>query len=104
MENLNQQLIDKSLQSIDGIKRAEVSPFLYAKIIHHLKSNIPAPVYYSGVWLARLTFAVVLIISINTFTVWVVTNKNKPEINENVALQKMALEYFGTDEIDQLIY
>lgn len=104
MENLNQQLIDKSLQSIDGIKRAEASPFLYAKIIHLLKSKMPAPVYYSGVWLARLTFAVVLIISINTFTVWVVTHKTTPAINEHVELQKMAIEYFGNDELDQLIY
>ncbi len=104
MGNLNQPLIDKSLKSIDGIKRAEASPFLYAKIIHQLKSTMPAPVYYSGVWLARLTFAVVLIISINTFTVWVVTHKTTPAINEHVELQKMAIEYFGNDEIDQLIY
>ena len=104
MGNLDENQINKSIQSIDGIKRAEASPFLYAKIIHRLKSNVPAPAYYSGVWVARLTFAALFIISINTFTIWIVKNQTKTQVNEKMELQKMVNEYFGSDDIDHLIY
>lgn len=44
--------VNETIESISGIKRAEASPFLYAKVLHRLKQG-QSPAYIS----ARKAFA-----------------------------------------------
>lgn len=93
MKNTNKH-IDKTLASIEGIKRAEASPWLYGKIMHRLK-ELPTPVYYTGKVLFRLAMIAVFVCVINATTVKLLTQSATIKINEVDQLQQMANEYFG---------
>lgn len=86
--------INQAIASIEGIKRAEASPWLYGKIMHRLQ-QLPAPVYYTGKVLFRLAVAAVFIGVINVTTVKLFTQSATIKTSEADQLQQMANEYFG---------
>jgi len=64
MEPEKEQWINKVLGSLDGIQRAEASPFLFAKIRNRLTAE-PAPIYVPlrTVWLIAASFAMLLLLN-----------------------------------------
>ncbi|MES2560570.1 MAG: hypothetical protein V4590_12570 [Bacteroidota bacterium] len=105
MANRNEHIIDETLKSIDGMKRAGASPFLYGRIMERMKQQLPAPVYYTGKVILRFALAVMLVASLNVISVRVLKKQTKPQpLNEEMELQRMAQEYFGFENTNGYIY
>lgn len=104
MATPNNNLVDKTLSSIEGINRAETPPFLFGKIMHRIKTATPEPVYYTGAWLIRTAVTSVVIITLNALTIWVVNHQPKQQVNEQMELHKFAQEYFGNDNVASYYY
>ncbi|MES2689506.1 MAG: hypothetical protein V4658_03840 [Bacteroidota bacterium] len=94
MEPTEPHKISKAFESIDGIQRAEASPFLYGKIITRIRENIPAPVYYTGSVLIRFAMAMLLVAALNAATVGIL---KRPAANDDAQLRQLAKEYFGNE-------
>lgn len=101
----NQTKIEKSLNSLEGMAKAEPSPFLYGKILQRLQRPIDVEAYLPNSWLARLALGVVLVVLLNVVTLWVSTDTKKPKpINEQMELHKLSQEYFGGNEPASYFY
>ena len=95
--------IEKSLQSIEGMQRAEASPFLFGKIMGRIKQNVPEPIYYTTTVVVRFALAVLIVGMLNGLTVSILKRSANTTINENEALMNIAQEYFG-EQTTQYIY
>lgn len=105
MTNRDQHILEDTLNSLRGIKRAEASPFLYGRIMERMKEQLPAPAYYSGKIVIQFALAMLLIASLNIFSVSILRTKgNTQPINEEAALHGLAQEYFGFDNINTYAY
>lgn len=80
MEPKKDKWINDILNSIEGIKQAEPSPFLYAKIQHRLTATT-TPVYVSArsIWLAVASFALLLLLN------WRIINRQDASVKDNAA-------------------
>ena len=64
MEPEKEKWINRVLNSLDGMQRAEPSPFLYAKIQHRLADkNSPVYIPNRTVWLTLASFALLLLLN-----------------------------------------
>jgi hypothetical protein len=105
MTNKHNHLINEALNSVEGIQRAEASPFLYGKIIERLKQQLPEPIYYSGKVIVRFALAMLVIGSINALTVRIVKQQTTvPQLNEQMELNRLAQEYFGFENTNAYTY
>lgn len=105
MTNRNEHILDETLNSLKGMRRAEASPFLYGRIMERMKEQLPAPVYYSGKVVIQFALAMLLIASLNIFSVSVLKTKGKPQpMNEEAALNGLAQEYFGFENSNAYAY
>lgn len=86
--------IEKAMESMDGIQRAEASPFLYGKILERIRENIPVPVYYTGGVILRFAMAMLLVAALNALTVGIL---KRPAVDEDSRHQELAREYFGDE-------
>ncbi len=104
MKQLHQKQVERAMQSVEGIKRAEASPFLFGKILMKLEQHVPAPVYYSGKMILRFAMMLAVVVGLNTVTI-IKSKPLKPKqaqgINEEMELMKLAQEYFETDNLYQ---
>ncbi len=93
-----QQEIEKTLQSLDGITRAEANPFLYTR----LKARMDRK--NAGVWERTFSFVskpiiaiamVVLIMAVNGWVLWDRSDSpaNVTADNNNPAVSELANEY-----------
>lgn len=64
MEPNQEKWVNDILNSLDGVQRAEPSPFLFAKIRNRL-SKTPAPIYVSErvAWLTAASFALLFLLN-----------------------------------------
>ena len=61
MENTDfQNKIESTLNSLDGVKRAEVNPFLFTRIIEKMKQPAPGILKPMLIWQAATTMIIVL--------------------------------------------
>lgn len=104
MATPNNNLVDKTLTSIEGMNRADAPPFLFAKIMHRIKDVTPEPIYYTGTWLLRFAVAGVVIITFNATTIWLINHQPQKQVNEQMELHKIAQEYFGNDNVASYFY
>ncbi|MES2778398.1 MAG: hypothetical protein V4651_00740 [Bacteroidota bacterium] len=105
MTNTNEHIINETLNSLDGMTRAEASPFLYGRIMERMKQQLPAPVYYTGKAIIQFALAVVLVASLNVISVKTLKKQQKPHpMNEEMELQRMAQEYFGFENTNSYMY
>ena len=65
-KNDREEWIDSVMNSLDGMQRAQVNPFLYRKIADKLekKPALKAYVSPSKLWIATLSFVVLLAINV----------------------------------------
>lgn len=106
MSNPNEHLINDTLNSLDGMSRAEASPFLYGRIMERMKQQLPAPVYYTGKAIIQFAMAMLLVASLNVISVRSLKKQHKPHqpMNEEMELQRMAQEYFGFENTNNYMY
>lgn len=105
MTNRNEHIIDETLNSLDGMKRAEASPFLYGRIMERMKQQLPAPVYYTSKAVIQFALAMVMVASLNVISVSSLKKQiPKQPINEEMELQRMAQEYFGFENTNSYMY
>lgn len=95
--------IDYTLSSFDGIERAEASPFLFGRILERMKKESPI-VYYSGKKVLQFALAALFLISMNIFSVLLLKKQTKPKVNEQLQLNQVAQEYFGSENTTVVIY
>lgn len=91
MEPKQQQWINDVLRSLDGLPRAEPSPFLYAKIRNRLTER---PIGYAPkklVWLAAASFALLALLNWRLVGASEVPPANVP--NESASLRALASEW-----------
>lgn len=81
-----QQKIEETLTSLDGLSRAEASPYLYGKIRGRMQ-NATALVPQSLAW--RMVAALVIVALLNVFTL----RHAKPERTADSGAQSVASEY-----------
>jgi hypothetical protein len=99
MKHYSNQNIDKALQSLNGMKRAEASPFLFGKIMHKLSTQVPEPIYYSGKMILQFAMMLAVIISLNFITLKNHRKMKQPMISDESAIIQVAQEYFETDNL-----
>lgn len=105
MTNRNEHIINETLNSLDGMKRAEASPFLYGRIMERMKEQLPAPVYYTGKAIIQFALATVIIASLNVVSVKTLKKHQRPKVmNEEMELHRMAQEYFGFENTNGYMY
>ncbi len=61
--NEEEKWINAVLGSANGLQRAEPSPFLFAKIRHRLAPARPVYVSTRAVWLASVSFVVLIVVN-----------------------------------------
>lgn len=91
------------MESIQDIKRAEASPFIYGKIMEQLK-YLPAPIYYGTSMILRWATVMVILGVLNIVTLKNVRTKSKTEPSNQQGLDAMAQEYFGFQQSDKYNY
>jgi hypothetical protein len=105
MTNRNDHIINKTLNSLEGMKRAEASPFLYGRIMERMKQQLPPPVYYTGKAVIQFALAILLVASLNVVSVWSLKKQHAPKpMNEEMELHRMAQEYFGFENTNGYMY
>ena len=86
-----EQLINETLNSLKGIKKAQANPFLYEKVLNRMSAGNTTErrIFFSLRWqVVTLT----LLLALNAFTL--ISNK-KNEVKENASA--FATEYFGKE-------
>ncbi len=91
--------IEETIQSIEGLKRADANPFLYAKIMQRLKEQTTVKKVHSPSKVFILRFALILIfailVNVYTFISYsdnnFVSDKSVQTTNQN--LQSFTKEY-----------
>ncbi|MFN6944935.1 MAG: hypothetical protein ACK4ND_08290 [Cytophagaceae bacterium] len=65
MENNTDEWIDKTMNSLEGIERAEPSPFLFRKIMNAVEERKTAyrPVHTRAIWQTAVAFIVLLLLN-----------------------------------------
>lgn len=94
-----QEQIEQSMKSLNGIRRAEASPFLFGKIMHRHSNQLAEPVYYSGKMLLRLAAMILLVLSLNIITVTRYKKNSTKKVNEDTQILMLTQEYFETDNL-----
>ena len=94
-ENINSE-VERTLRSLDGVKRAEANPFLFTRLKAKMQKD-------ANVWERTFSFIsrpvvalaiVILVMAINTWALWgASTNENTTNENGNVAISEIANEY-----------
>lgn len=96
--------IERTLQSLEGMQRAEASPFLFGRIMDKLKQELPEPVYYGTKMLVRFALTILVIGAVNAVSVRIAKNQTLPAVDENTQLQQAAQEYFGVTDLNNYMY
>ena len=99
MKHYTNHNIEKALQSLNGINRAEASPFLFGKILHKLSTQVPEPIYYSGKMIVQFAMMIAVIISLNLITLKSHKKMKHPVITDESTIIQIANEYFETDNL-----
>lgn len=100
MKQLYHKQVERAMQSVDDIKRAEASPFLFGKVMMRLQQHVPEPVYYTGKMILRVAMMLTVVVGLNAVTI-VKQKPSKQVMNEEMELIKLAQEYFETDHLYQ---
>jgi hypothetical protein len=82
--------VNKTLQSLDGIERAESNPFLYSKIMNRMQSQKKEYVYQGKV-VFRFALLVVVLAGINFYTIY----QKEKSVKEKIISEAFASEYFN---------
>lgn len=91
-----EQLAEETLQSLDGIQRAEANPFLYTRIEQRLRNRyLPS---YQKKLMPVLAIALVLFISLNVLSYFKVSNDPASATNTGSGIENFASEYNLTEE------
>jgi len=86
-QNIQQQ-IEQTLNSLDGLQKAEANPYLYTRIEQRLKNKQPAN-YESTFY--RLAWALIIFIALNVFTYIRISGNNQSAIKTGI--ESFAAEY-----------
>jgi len=88
--------IERTLQSLDGVKRAEANPFLFTRLKAKMQKD-------TNVWERTFSFIsrpavalaiVILVMAINAWALWgASTNENATVENGNASISEIANEY-----------
>jgi len=89
-----QHEIDKTLQCLDGIKRAEANPFLYTRILARMQKDNGWEKVISFISRPAVVFAtLVILMAINGVTFFNTTDENSTTRNESFATADFDDEY-----------
>jgi hypothetical protein len=99
MKNI-QQLVDETLNSLDGVQRAEANPFLYTKIEQKLKNRYEPSASYQRKLMPVLAVALVLFISLNVVSYFKVStnDSNATSVKSGNEIENFANEYNLSEE------
>ncbi|MDD5361770.1 MAG: hypothetical protein PHN88_06530 [Ignavibacteria bacterium] len=89
MKNLNkiEEEVEKTLGSIEGIKRAEANPYLYGRISSRMQTSAAPKKHVLG-----FVIVAILILLIN-FVTLISYNKNKPVITREQKMKAFIYDY-----------
>ena len=82
MEMNNEKNINEVISSLDGITRAESSPFLYNKILNRINSAKDEKTPIKLVWLAIASFAVLIMLNFQAVRAFKLISTEKTELQE----------------------
>lgn len=91
-----EQLVDETLNSLDGMQRAAANPFLYTRIEQKIKGRY-SMVYHRKL-MPVLAVALVLFISLNVLSYFTVADKPATVSNTGSGIENFANEYDLSEE------
>ncbi len=94
-ENATQQLIEETLQSLDGISKAEPAPFFYTRLQPKLDNRVSNTNHWSWISKPVFSFATLGLLVILNIAAISANLKKEPGNNRNAAngMQHFAQEY-----------
>jgi len=96
-------IVEKTLESFDGMEQAKANPFLYGKIISRMQEvNDESAIVYRKKLVLRYAIMILLAVSLNAATVFSYLNfhSKKNSVSYQSGISMMEKEYFNT-ELDQ---
>jgi hypothetical protein len=94
-DNIQEEVL-RTLQSIDGIKRAKANPFLYTRLKEKMQQeNSSWEKIFSFISRPLVAFAIlILVMVINTWAVWGTATQDRNTAENNITvLSEIASEY-----------
>lgn len=88
MKQDEEQWAKEVMQSLEGLQRAEPSPFLYKRILSGIKESAAYEVSPVTVWLAAASFALILLLNVRA-----IKNAGGNTRSEQQELRELALQY-----------
>ncbi len=104
MKEQLKHIIQQTLNSTEGMQRAEAPSFLYGRMMERMKQHVPEPVYYGGRVLFRFAMMVVVVMLINMVSIKVLKQNSKQQVSDHVGMQQVAQEYFGFENTNPYNY
>ncbi len=89
--NTKEQWINKTMESLDGIGRAGLSPFIREKILQNVHTPLPEQISVKFLRVWKIAAAIILLISLNIFTLIHLQRSSGTIQNP---LKSVASEYF----------
>jgi hypothetical protein len=101
-----QQEIEQTLQSLDGLKRAEANPFLFTRIKARMdrKTNVWERTFS---FISKPAIAVAIVVVVMAVNGWALWDKSGPNTIENVTAEnvsELANEYNVVASVDNYDY
>jgi hypothetical protein len=91
-----EQLVDETMESLDGVQRAPANPFLHTRIVQKLKSRQGSS--YQRKLMPVLAVALVLFISLNVLSYLKVNNEPASPKSTGTGIENFANEYNLSEE------
>jgi len=92
MKNI-EQLVNETMESLDGLQRAEANPFLYTRIMQRLKNRSGYQPAYQRKLMPVMAVALVLFISLNILSFYKVNEEPRSDTNAGTGIENFANDY-----------
>ncbi len=96
-KNKINQEVDKTLSSLDGVKRVETSPFIFTRVMQHLE-NEKETVPFTSTWSFKLAMFAVLTL-VNGFTLY--NGLSGIQASQRAAQLDVVAKEYGLGSIEQ---
>ena len=97
--NTKEKWIEETMESLEGITRAQSSPLLYDRVISGLRNSQKRIIFFKPKNLWRIAAGLALLISFNVFSVHYYTKSHKEDHSQ---INALASEYFSYIETIKL--
>jgi hypothetical protein len=89
------QKVEQTIQSMEGMHRAEANPFLYTRVMQAIENKKAKPAFEKK-WVPRLAFALLIFMSVNIYT-FIHFQKPETQSTTKQGIEAFANEYGFSD-------